>query len=687
MTEPSDNSGSIWHSGEKFFQNLLGISEQMNAHARRAVRTYMPDQHRTYYESMPYLFMTTVDEQDCPWVTILEGPPGFAHSPDPKTLQFDALPYKGDPALWSFKIDSPVAILGIDFLSRRRNRINGHISALSDSGFSVAVDMAFGVCPRYIQLRQIERNPQNQRAAPPEPEFLSGLDTAATAMIRDADTFFVASYADIDGDPTTRGADVSHRGGMPGFVRVEGNCLTVPEFAGNLHFNTLGNFLLNPVAGLLFIDFTTGEVLQLTGRAEVINDDPQIKSFQGSERLWRVYVEKGVRRKGALMSRWEFQQFSPNSEMTGTWEQTAARLEADALRDTWRQLRVTGIVDESQSIRSFYLEPADGAGLPSYQAGQHLPMRFLLDGHQSHSIRTYSVSSAPSDAFFRVSVKRDGSVSSHMHDKVSVGDLVETRAPQGHFTVVADEPRPLVLLAAGVGVTPLLSMLREVIYEGKRTRRTRPTWFIQSARSKAELGFRDEVFELATRGGEDIKVLRMISQPEPHAREGEGFELAGRIDLELLKALLPFNDYDFYLCGPSTFTQALYDGLRTLRIHDDRIHAETFGPSTLKRDLETSVPAVEQVAAASESVKVLFSVSAKEARWEPGSGTLLELAEGRGLSPQFSCRGGSCGVCKTRLTSGQVHYLNRPADPLADGEVLICCSVPAQGSEPLVLAI
>ncbi|WP_397452247.1 pyridoxamine 5'-phosphate oxidase family protein [Pseudomonas sp. NA-150] len=687
MNEPGDNSGSIWHAGEKFFQNLLGISQQMDAHARRAVRDYMPDQHRTYYQLLPYLFMTTVDEQDCPWVTILEGPPGFAHSPDPKTLQFDALPHAGDPALVNFKIGSPVAILGIDFITRRRNRINGHISSLTESGFAVSVDMSFGVCPRYIQLRQIERNPENQRPSPAEPEWLNGLDAAAREMIRKADTFFVASYADIDGDPTTRGADVSHRGGMPGFVQVDGNCLTVPEFAGNLHFNTLGNFLLNPVAGLLFIDFATGEVLQLTGRAEVINDDPSIKAYQGAERLWRVHVEKGVRRQAALISRWEFQEFSPNSEMTGSWEQTAARLQADALRDTWRQLRVTGIIDESQSIRSFYLEPTDGAGLPSFEAGQHLPMRFLLDGQKSHAIRTYSLSSAPSDAFFRVSVKRDGSVSSHLHDKVKVGDLVETRAPQGHFTVVADEQRPLVLLAAGVGVTPLLSMLREVIYQGKRIRRMRPTWFVQSARSKAELGFRDEVFELATRGGEDVKVSRLISQPEPHAREGEGFELAGRIDLELLKALLPFNDYDFYLCGPSSFTQTLYDGLRALRIHDDRIHAETFGPSTLTRDLETTVPAVEQVAAASEAVKVLFSLSAKEARWEPGNGTLLELAESRGLAPQFSCRGGSCGVCKTRMTRGQVHYLNMPADPLQDGEVLICCSVPAQGSETLVLDI
>jgi ferredoxin-NADP reductase len=317
-------------------------------------------------------------------------------------------------------------------------------------------------------------------------------------------------------------------------------------------------------------------------------------------------------------------------------------------------------------------------------------VRICVAEGEAPLVRTYSVSSAPSDSFFRISVKRDGLVSAHLHQRIQVGDLIEARAPQGRFTVQADERRPLVLLAAGVGVTPLLSMLREVIYEGERIRRTRPTWFIQSARSLAELGFRDELYELATRAKDKIRALRLLSQPEEHASEGEDFELAGRIDIALLKSLLPLDDYDFYLCGPGPFTQALYDSLRELRIGDDRIHAETFGPSTLVRQRDQLTPAVEQVPAASSPVKVLFAASSKEARWEPGAGSLLELAESRGLNPDFSCRGGSCGTCRTRLVSGQVHYLNLPAEMPAEGEVLICCAVPAQtkeGDAPLVLEL
>jgi ferredoxin-NADP reductase len=348
---------------------------------------------------------------------------------------------------------------------------------------------------------------------------------------------------------------------------------------------------------------------------------------------------------------------------------------------------VARIVEESQSIRSFYLEPADDAGLPRFEAGQHLPVRFCLAEGQAPLVRTYSVSSAPSDDFFRISVKRDGLISTHLHERIREGDLIEARAPQGRFTVVPDERRPLVLLAAGVGVTPLLSMLREVIYEGERIRRTRPTWFIQSARSLADLGFRDELFELATRAKDSVRALRLLSQPEDHAREGEDFELAGRVDIELLKNLLPLDDYDFYLCGPGAFTQALYDSLRALRIGDDRIHAETFGPSTLVRLRDQLTPAREQVPAAQSSVKVVFAASAKEVRWEPGGASLLELAESRGLNPEYSCRGGSCGTCRTRLVSGQVHYLNMPAELPVEGEVLICCAVPAEGDEPLVLEL
>lgn len=683
MNEIRTEIPSPWHSGERALQAKVGVAERMETLGKRVIRDYMPDQHREFYEHLPYLILGAVDAEGWPWASLLDAQSGFIHSPDARQLHIARRPDAEDPAGAEFTPGAAVGMLGIDLHTRRRNRINGHISDVWENGFSVSVEHSYGNCPQYIQLRALKQVPLKTVAQPSPVQRFTALDDAAIATIRGADTFFVASYVDLEGAQPQRSVDVSHRGGQAGFVRVEGDVLTIPDFAGNLFFNTLGNFQVNPKAGLLFVDFQTGELLQVAGTVTLILDGPEIAAFQGAERLWQVRVEHVVRRPAALRSRWEFQGWSPNSLMTGDWQQTAARLQADALRDQWRPLRVTGIEDESDGIRSFYFEPADGAGLPAFKAGQHLPLRLSLDGRTPPLIRTYSLSSAPSDGFFRISVKRDGLASAYLHDHVSVGDLLQARSPQGSFVVDPQERRPLVLLGAGIGVTPMLSMLREVIYEGKRVRGGRATWFIQSARRLADLAFREEVDTLIAKAGDQLTAIRVMSQPETSARVGEDFHLTGRIDLDLLKALLPFNDFDFYVCGPAAFTQEIYDGLRGMHIRDERIRAETFGPSSLKRSGDSQGVAFDQPPAATEAVPVVFERSAKEARWQPAAGSLLELAESRGLSPEFSCRGGSCGTCKTRLISGQVHYPVPPAERPAPDHVLICCAVPASG--PLVL--
>lgn len=671
---------SPWHAGEQQLQAHVGVAERMEAFGRKVIRSWMPDQHREFYRQLPFMLLGAVDAQGRPWASVLEGEPGFADSPDPEHLHFTNRPAADDPA--QLRDGEPIGLLGIELHTRRRNRLNGHVAKLTADGFELSVDQAFGNCPQYIQLRQFQRVPLTDPKTRPAQQ-LNSLDEAARALIAGADTFFVASYADVDGQ---RSVDVSHRGGQAGFVRIEGNRLTIPDFAGNLHFNTLGNLLLNPKAGLLFIDFSTGDLLQLSGRTEILLEDPQIEAFQGAERLWTFEVEQVVRRPAALALRWRFDGMSPTSLLTGNWAEADARLQAQALGNQWRPLRVAKIEAESRHIRSIYLEPVDGAGLPVFVAGQHLPLRFTLDG-EVH-IRTYSLSSAPSDGFYRISVKREGLISSHLHRQIQVGDVLEARAPQGHFTVAPLAQRPLVLLAAGVGITPLLSMLREVVYQGLRTRGIRPTLLLQSSRSLADQPFRQELDRLLERSGAAVRVLRVLSQPEADAREGEDFDLTGRIDGVMLRNLLDVDDFDqidFVLCGPGGFTQGLYDSLRELDVRDAQIHAETFGPSTLKRQPDPDALVIEQPPAATTSVAVVFERSAKEARWQPEGGSLLELAESRGLRPEFSCRGGSCGTCKTRLVSGAVNYPQVPAEIPEAGHVLICCAVPAQSAQPLVL--
>jgi len=669
---------SPWHPGEIAIQKAFGVDERMDSVGRRVVRDHMPDQHRQFFAQLPFIVAGAVDEHGDPWATLLAGRPGFMRTPDSKTLSMSRARDPLDPADAGMNDGASIGLLGIEMHTRRRNRMNGVIRRDgANVAFDVAVEQSYGNCPQYIQLRDFEfvRDPAVSSSV--QPVMHDALSARAKAMITGADTFFVASY--FDREDGHRQVDVSHRGGKPGFVRLaDDGTLTIPDFAGNLFFNTLGNILVNGRAGLVFADFDTGDVLQLAGDAEVLLDSRETAAFQGAERLWRFTPRRIAYRAGALPLRWKARSegASPNSLMTGDWDQVAERLKAAALANVWRTFRVSKIVDESDAIRSFHLEPADGAGIVPHKAGQHLPIRITLPGDAKPLIRTYTLSVAPSDGLYRISVKRDGRVSAHLHDTLRVGDVIEARAPAGDFTIDALEHRPAVLMAAGVGITPMLAMLRHVVYEGLRKRRVRPVWMIVSSHSLASRAFAQEIDALEQSAGGAVNVIRVLSDTNG-ARLGRDYDASGRIDIDLLTSRLPFNDYDFYLCGPGTFMQSIYDGLRVLNVSDGRIHAEAFGPSALKRTADRGADVKPMRPAATEPVKIEFLKSGMSAQWKPGSGTLLELAEASGLSPEFNCRGGTCGTCRTRIAQGAVSYESEPAFHVGDDEALICCAVPA----------
>ncbi len=310
---------TVWHAGERRLQETVGVAERMATFGQKVIRDHLPDQHRAFYGQLPFMIVGAVDAAGAPWATILEGPAGFLSSPDARSLRINAQPAPGDPAGEAIASGSGVGLLGIDLDTRRRNRLNGTVTALDDDGFDVAVVQAFGNCPQYIQKRSSTWARPPGQAIPGAIDRLTTLDAAAHESIAEADTFFVASYVDAASDPAQRSVDVSHRGGKPGFIRIDGDVLTIPDFAGNLHFNTLGNLLVNPRAGLLFINFSTGDLLQLTGTTELVLDGAEVANFQGAQRLWRLRVRQLVRRRGALALRWSFGEFSPRLELTGTW--------------------------------------------------------------------------------------------------------------------------------------------------------------------------------------------------------------------------------------------------------------------------------------------------------------------------------------------------------------------------------
>lgn len=676
-----DNTPSPFHAGEVTLQRAVGMAERMDSFGRRVIRDHLPDQHRDFYAELPFLVAAAVDANGDVWPTLLEGRPGFAHSPDPKRLHLAALPQASDPAAEGFASGAAIGLLGIQLETRRRNRLNGSLAAVTPGGFDLLVGHSFGNCPQYIQLRtpRFMRDPALPANA--AAEALPALDAEARALIEAADSFFIGSYVDLPGE---RQVDASHRGGKPGFVRIDADGgFTIPDFAGNFHFNTLGNFLVNPRAGLLFVDFATGDVVQLAGIAQVVTDSPEIAAFQGAERLLRFMPTRIVRRRGALALRFVAMDAgaSPNALLTGSWSQAAERIAAEALAKTWRPFRIARIVAETSDISSFHLEPADGMGLARHRAGQHLPVRAVINDDTAPTLRTYTLSSAPSDGGYRISVKRQGKFSAYLHG-LEEGDIIEARAPAGAFAIDGTEARAAVLIGAGIGITPMLAMARQIVFEGQRRRGTRPTWLVQAAPSRAARPFNAEIAELVRQADGALRFIAVHDAPAPDERQGVDHSWSGRFAAADLSRFLPFGDYDFYLCGPPGFMQAVYDGLRALNVADDRIHAEAFGPSSLTR----STPVATEVAGpkpATGSVPVLFAASAKEARWEPGSGTLLELAEARGLSPDSSCRGGSCGACAVKLKRGSVVYPRPVSAAVAPGEMLLCSAVPAEGSDAL----
>ncbi|RXT48068.1 pyridoxamine 5'-phosphate oxidase [Bosea sp. Tri-44] len=294
---------SPFHQGELEAQARAGESSR-----GAGIREFMPDQHRDFFALLPYLFAAGRDAQGKPIATILTGPEGFVTSPTPQALAIAALPGLDDPANAALSAGAPIGMLGLDLRTRRRNRANGIINERNGNGLKVAVSQSFGNCAKYIQVRQHEFAP----ASAPTTEELSGLDAAANALIADSDTLFIASGSES-------GLDMSHRGGRPGFVRIEGGRLTVADFAGNSYFNTFGNLLREPATSLLFIDFTRGDLLHLQGMAEIVWSGPELAGLDGAKRLMHIAVTRAWRRKAALPFRWAEPEPAPTTLATGIW--------------------------------------------------------------------------------------------------------------------------------------------------------------------------------------------------------------------------------------------------------------------------------------------------------------------------------------------------------------------------------
>ena len=299
MTRVTPMGSSPWHEGELRIQRQLGVAERMDDVGRKVIRNFLTEQHRSFYSQLPFVVLGAVDRDGRPWATMRTGSPGFLQSSDAKALTLHLLRDPGDPADAGMEDGDGIALLGIELHTRRRNRLNGIVRRHAHDQFDIEVTQSFGNCPRYINPRSLVVS--GDLASPPAslPVRLPKLAGRPAELVARADTFFVATS--IVGHDGIQRPDASHRGGDAGVIRIDADgTLTIPDYPGNRFFNTLGNLLMNPQAGLLFVDFETGDLLQMAGSAQVVLGNPEPRRFPDAERLWRFRPELILHRPASL---------------------------------------------------------------------------------------------------------------------------------------------------------------------------------------------------------------------------------------------------------------------------------------------------------------------------------------------------------------------------------------------------
>jgi uncharacterized protein len=294
----------IYHEGELAVQAQAGVGK-MASRVGKSIRSIIPLAAQEFLNSQPIAVLSSIDHKGRAWASLLSGKPGFIRAHDERTIRIEATPVDGDPLAENILQNDQVGMIVIEFATRRRMRING-AAKIVDDAIHIHSEQVYSNCPKYIQARtwQSRSGSNHQTSVQHSTEF----SNQQQSWIKNADTFFIASYHK-DG-----GADASHRGGNPGFIHVlNRNTLRFPDYTGNTMFQTLGNISVNPNCGLLFIDFEHGTMLQLTGKAEIIWDQEQLKDFSDADRAIEFRASEIIQIEGALWLHWKFESYSPHN--------------------------------------------------------------------------------------------------------------------------------------------------------------------------------------------------------------------------------------------------------------------------------------------------------------------------------------------------------------------------------------
>ncbi len=347
--------------------------------------------------------------------------------------------------------------------------------------------------------------------------------------------------------------------------------------------------------------------------------------------------------------------------MNDYWQHKSTLSLNTSKQQRWNGVRVFSVADkvrESDDIYSFYLKPHDGKPLPSFHPGQYLTIQIEHPQSNKRLTRCYSLSDSHSSDYYRISVKKEpeGLVSRYLHEQLHIGDILEAKAPSGDFYLDTEIQHPIVLIAGGVGITPLLSMVNTLISQQD----TREVHLFYGVRNGSQIMMKPYFEELAEQHPH-FNLHLCYSKPNSDDRD---FQHQGRVTIDLLKSILPASNYHYYLCASIVMMQSLSDDLKAWGVPDDDIYFEAFGA------------AKTTVAETGESYTVTLSKSNKVLNWDASEGSLLELAENNEIPLESACRAGQCGMCKVKITQGEVEYLTEPSASIEADSCLSCISIP-----------
>ncbi len=596
---------NLYHEGELAVQQRVDEIEMARINSGAIDETILAGALR-FIEQQPMVVIGSMDTQGRVWASTLFGNPGFIRALDNHTLELDLSQPRSaeDEPLWTNLAKNPnVGLLIIELGSRRRIRINGRARKISAERILIDVERAYPNCPKYIQRRDwsaLESDKQNE-AIPST--YGKELNETQKSLIENADTLFVASAH------PEHGIDASHRGGHPGFARIINNRqLRIPDFAGNSMFNTLGNFASYPYAGLVFIDFEHGRLLQLTGQAEILwdMDDPQ-KETGGTRRYWQFDITSLQESTLPYHFAWELLDESPH----------IPELQRYSTFDGTLLLQVERIQQETDRVKSFRLRAPDGKELPEFLSGAHLQVNVKLpDG--SDAKRHYSLINNPDDRLsYEIGVLKEpegrgGSL--YVHEHVKEGDVLEIQTPKNEFPM-ATHANHSILIAGGIGITPILSMLHSLSSKNQSYE------IHYSARELSGLAFRDRIEQVA---GDKAQFYA--------SRDPQG----QRLDLEQLLSK-PEPGVHVYMCGPRGMINAVREIAEAKGWPAAHIHFESFGAQPLADDNAIRV----HLAESNQTITV------------PANRTILDTLLDAGVSVPHDCKRGECTMCTTRVIGGE----------------------------------